>query len=96
MKQLRQLQEWLEQRTGLLSAWQKAASRAVPGGASLWHAFPSVLLFLFAQEVVLGVVMAMYYSPSSAGAWASVAYLNDQVTWAGSCAGCTTTPRTRW
>jgi len=32
------------------------------------------------NQIVTGVLLAMYYSPSVPTAWASVAYVQDQVT----------------
>lgn len=72
--------EWFEARTGLGSAIAKALDEPVPGGARWQYVFGSVLSFLFMQQVVLGVLLAFYYSPSASQAWASTAYLNDQVT----------------
>jgi ubiquinol-cytochrome c reductase cytochrome b subunit len=74
------LVNWLEERTGIVSAWQRSAYQQIPGGARLRHTFFGVLLYLFLQEAFLGLLMAGYFSPSSTDAWASVAYFNDQVT----------------
>ncbi len=71
--------EWFEARTGLGSAIAKALDERVPGGARWQYVFGSVLTFLFMQQVVLGILLAFYYSPSASDAWASTAYLNDQV-----------------
>lgn len=71
---------WLEERTGVVSAWQQSAYQPIVGGARLRHTCFGVLLFLFLQQALLGLVMAGYFSPSSTDAWASVAYFNDQVT----------------
>ncbi len=90
------LLDWLDERTGIRSATRLMLEEDVPGGARLRYVFGSVLVFLFMQQVVLGILLAFYYSPSATDAWASTAYLNDQVTSGGSCAGCTTTARRRW
>ena len=74
------LGDWIEARTGLKTAIGHALDEQVAGGARLRYVFGSVLTFLFMQQVVLGVLLAFYYSPSAASAWASTAYLNDQVT----------------
>lgn len=71
--------EWFEARTGLGSAITHALDERVPGGARWQYVFGSVLTFLFMQQVVLGILLAFYYSPSASAAWASTAYLNDQV-----------------
>ena len=73
------LGEWLDERTGW-RAWARArAGEAIPGGARLRYALGAALAYLFMQQVALGILLALYYSPSAAGAWASTAYLNDQV-----------------
>ncbi|MBP6526211.1 MAG: cytochrome b N-terminal domain-containing protein, partial [Dermatophilaceae bacterium] len=71
--------QWFEARTGLGAAIAKALDEPVPGGARWQYVFGSVLTFLFMQQVVLGILLAFYYSPSASDAWASTAYLNDQV-----------------
>ncbi len=76
---MRALLQWLDDRAGTTSGWLTFADRAVPGGARLRHSFIAVILFLFAQAIVLGLVMATYYGPTASDAWASTAYFNDQV-----------------
>ncbi|HEX2733486.1 MAG TPA: cytochrome b N-terminal domain-containing protein [Polyangiaceae bacterium] len=71
---------WIDERTGVLSALSRLAYAPLVGGARLRHVLPGVLLYLFIQEAVLGLVMSIYFSPTATGAWASVAYFNDQVT----------------
>ncbi|HET6581813.1 MAG TPA: cytochrome b N-terminal domain-containing protein, partial [Nannocystaceae bacterium] len=71
--------DWLEERAGLGSALRAVADRPIPGGHGLRHSVFAVLVYLFVQQAVLGIVLATYYSPSATDAWASTAYLNDQV-----------------
>jgi len=70
---------WMEERTGIAAAVKHALDEPVLGGARLQYVFGSVLVFLFMQQVVLGILLAFYYSPSASAAWASTAYLQDQV-----------------
>jgi ubiquinol-cytochrome c reductase cytochrome b subunit len=72
--------DWIKERTGIHTAIAGALEERVPGGARWQYVFGSVLTFLFMQQVVLGILLAFYYSPSASDAWASTAYLNDQVT----------------
>lgn len=71
---------WVEERTGLVSALLDLGRQPLPGGARIRHVFGGVLFYLFVQQIVLGVVMSTYFSPSSTDAWASVVYFNDRVT----------------
>jgi ubiquinol-cytochrome c reductase cytochrome b subunit len=70
---------WLEERTALPGLWRRFAEHPVPGGPRLRYVLPAVLVYLFVQQGVLGVLLASHYSPSATDAWASTVYLNDQV-----------------
>lgn len=76
---MKRIIEWLTGRTGLDAAINSALTEPVPGGARWQYVFGSVLTFLFMQQVVLGILLAFYYSPSASQAWSSTAYMNDQV-----------------
>lgn len=76
---MKKILDWLDERTGLRAGLRVLLEEDVPGGARLRYVFGSVLVFLFMQQVVLGILLAFYYSPSATDAWASTAYLNDQV-----------------
>jgi len=72
--------DWLDQRASIKHLWHEAADEKIPGGARPRYVFGSVLMFLFMQQVVLGILLATYYSPSATDAWASTAYITDHVT----------------
>jgi ubiquinol-cytochrome c reductase cytochrome b subunit len=71
--------EFLEERAGAGAWWRSITDRPWPGGPAIHHALFAALVYLFVQQAVLGIVLATYYSPSATDAWASTAYLNDQV-----------------
>jgi ubiquinol-cytochrome c reductase cytochrome b subunit len=72
--------DWLDQRASIKHLWHEAADEKIPGGARPRYVFGSVLMFLFMQQVVLGILLATYYAPSATDAWASTAYITDHVT----------------
>ncbi|MHB8419736.1 MAG: cytochrome b N-terminal domain-containing protein [Myxococcales bacterium] len=51
----------------------------MPGGARFAYAFGSVLVVLLALQAATGLALAFVYSPSTAGAWASLAFLTREV-----------------
>jgi ubiquinol-cytochrome c reductase cytochrome b subunit len=53
----------------------------VPGGPSFAYVFSAVLGFLLVLSCATGLALSFYYSPSVSDAWASVAYVEDQVKW---------------
>jgi ubiquinol-cytochrome c reductase cytochrome b subunit len=73
------VQGFLDERIGLGSSWRAFTQRPWPGGPALRHAVFAALVYLFVQQAVLGIVLSAYYSPSASDAWASTAYLTDQV-----------------
>jgi len=72
------LLDWLDVRVGYRDA---AASWRAPvaGGPSLLHTLTSAMALLLIVQAVTGALLALYYSPSTGAAWASVAYIEDQV-----------------
>jgi ubiquinol-cytochrome c reductase cytochrome b subunit len=73
------LTRWLDERTGYRRVLAAALHEPVPGGASFWYVFGSLLAFLLILQGTTGVLLAFYYSPSSSDAWASVAYIQDSL-----------------
>lgn len=58
-----------------------ARADVLPGGASFAYVLGATLTFLLILLGATGIALSFYYSPSATDAWASVAYLEDQVTW---------------
>jgi len=70
---------FIEDRTALVGLWKRFADHPVPAGPAVQGVLPALLVYLFIQQVVIGMMLALYYSPSATDAWASTVYLNDQV-----------------
>jgi ubiquinol-cytochrome c reductase cytochrome b subunit len=71
---------WLESRVGYKSLIKGMLEEPVPGGARWWYVFGSVLTFVLTLQLLTGILLASFYSPSSTTAWASVAFIQDQLT----------------
>ncbi len=61
------------------SGARREAAERIPGGPSFAYVFGWVLVLLVAVEAVTGAALAAFYAPSTTDAWASVAYIKDQV-----------------
>jgi ubiquinol-cytochrome c reductase cytochrome b subunit len=72
--------DWLDRRTGYRAALRWGLDEPVAGGASFAYVFGSVLAFLLVLQIATGILLAASYSPSATDAWASVAYIQDQMT----------------
>lgn len=72
--------DWFDARLDL-RAWKKfAASKTVPKHRySFFYYFGGATLFLFGVQVVTGILLALYYRPSSSEAHASVRHLITNV-----------------
>ena len=71
--------DWLDARTGVRSILRKLLDERIPGGARFAYVFGSGLLFIFLLQVVTGVSLALYYTPTAETAHTSVAYITKQV-----------------
>jgi ubiquinol-cytochrome c reductase cytochrome b subunit len=80
MSLLRRANRALDERIGHRRLLREALDEPIPGGASFAYVFGSAALLLFAVQLATGVVLAAYYSPSASDAWASVAYLEREIT----------------
>lgn len=72
--------DWLESRIGYTGLIKMMIDEPVPGGARWWYVFGSVVTFILTLQLLTGILLASFYSPSSTTAWASVAFIQDQMT----------------
>lgn len=70
---------WIDERLDLASLRRTLLDRDVPGGLTWWHTLGSATLAVFIVQVVTGVVLGMYYSPSPDHAYDSIRYLERAV-----------------
>ena len=71
--------KWIETRTGLVSMTNDFLTEDVPGGASYWYVFGSATLFAMIVQIVTGIFLTFYYSPSAATAWESTLFIYQRV-----------------
>jgi ubiquinol-cytochrome c reductase cytochrome b subunit len=76
------LAEWLERRVGWRKLMHEALDEPVPGGSRWAYVFGSGLLFIFINQVVTGICLALYYVPSIDHAHTTVAFI-QKVVWGG-------------
>jgi len=71
--------EWLDNRTGYRALLRDVLYERIPGGARWRYVWGSTLAFTFFVQLVTGVVLWMYYSPSTQTAWESVYHIEFQL-----------------
>ena len=71
--------DWLDQRVDLRSAKRVLLDREVPDRLTWWHTLGSAALTVFLVQVVTGIVLATFYSPSPEHAYNSIEYIQHQV-----------------
>ncbi len=74
------ISEWLDERVDIVGVRRALLDRKMPGGLTWWHTLGSATLTVFMVQVITGVVLAMYYSPSPDHAHDSIRYLEHSVT----------------
>src|SRR5262249_22112195 len=73
------VRDWIDQRTGWRAFGHAAFGEPVRGGASWAYVFGSALALTVAMQVVTGVLLALFYSPSTTSAWGSIHYIQHDV-----------------
>src|SRR5215469_10460530 len=71
--------DWMDVRTGIRGLTRKVLDEPIPGGARWAYVFGSGLLFIFLLQVVTGVSLALYYTPTVETAHTSLSYITKQV-----------------
>ncbi len=71
--------KWLDERVDLIGVRRDLLYRKMPGGLTWWHTLGSATLVAFVIQLVTGVVLAMFYSPSPDHAYDSIRYLQEKV-----------------
>jgi ubiquinol-cytochrome c reductase cytochrome b subunit len=70
---------WVDERTGIKGVTRKVLDEPIPGGARWAYVFGSGLLFIFLLQLVTGLSLALYYTPTVETAHTSLAYITKQV-----------------
>lgn len=73
------LRSWLDERLDLTALKGALLDREVPDRLTWWHTLGSATLTVFLVQVITGVVLATYYSPSPAHAYDSIRYIQGEV-----------------
>src|SRR5260370_35254368 len=71
--------DWFDDRTGVRSLTRKVLDEPIPGGARWAYVFGSGLWFILMNQVITGVALALYFTPTAETAHTSVAYITKQV-----------------
>jgi ubiquinol-cytochrome c reductase cytochrome b subunit len=70
---------WLDERLNLAPLLRRLLEEPIPGGASWIYIFGSVTLFLFVNQVLTGMFLALYYAPAPESAYASVRFIQESI-----------------
>ena len=70
---------WVDQRTGASGFLTGMLYRKVPKGTNWFYTLGSATLFAFISQAITGVFLAMFYTPSTTQAYASIAHINNDV-----------------
>jgi len=74
------LKNWLDERLSLSSLAALADEKEVPQHRqTIWYYFGGMTLFLFAVQVATGILLLLYYRPSSENAFESVQFIITEV-----------------
>jgi hypothetical protein len=70
---------WVDQRTAATGFLTGMLYRKVPKGTNWFYTLGSATLIAFIAQAITGVFLAMFYTPSTTQAYASIAHINNDV-----------------
>ena len=70
---------WVDQRTAATGFLTGMLYRKVPKGTNWFYTLGSATLFAFIAQATTGVFLAMFYTPSTTQAYASISHINNDV-----------------
>jgi ubiquinol-cytochrome c reductase cytochrome b subunit len=73
------LPNWLDHRTGYRKLIEVLLIEHIPGGARWRYVWGSCLLFVFAVQLLTGLLLMTAYSPSDTTAWSSVYFIQYEM-----------------
>ena len=76
---LKGLTTWLDRRTGCRTLISVLLIEHIPGGAKWRYVWGSTLAFVFAVQLITGVLLMTSYSPGDSTAWSSVYFIQYEM-----------------
>ncbi len=77
---LKPIIRWLDVRTSHRTHFSALLESPLPGGAHWARTFGALVIILFAVEALTGVGLSLWYAPTTTDAWASVHFIQHQLT----------------
>lgn len=73
---------WIDDRFPLSKMWHEhVKDYYAPKNFNIWYIFGSLMLVVFANQIVTGIFLVMHYTPSAADAFSSVQFIMRDVKW---------------
>lgn len=80
MSILKRLIDWIDVRIGARELAEKQLTGyLLPANINVWYSMGSILLFIFAMQVLTGILLLIYYIPDADKAFKSVSYIMNNV-----------------
>src|ERR671929_1421745 len=73
------LADWMEERTGIVSITEKMLYEPTPKRGRLLYTLGSATLFLITLQFLTGILLLFYYVPTTNNAWDSIYYIMSDV-----------------
>ena len=73
------LADWMEERTGIVSITEKMLYEPTPKRGRLLYTLGSATLFLITLQFLTGILLLFYYVPTTDHAWDSIFYIMNDV-----------------
>jgi ubiquinol-cytochrome c reductase cytochrome b subunit len=75
---VKQVWNWVDDRTGLPGMIARTARHLVPPDAKWWYVFGSATLCAFIVQVISGIALAFVYIPSASEAYSTIHFISEE------------------
>ena len=73
---------WLDERFPVSQMWNEHLARYyAPKNLNFWYFFGSLALVVLVSQIISGIWLTMFYTPTAKDAFASVEYIMREVNW---------------
>lgn len=74
--------DFIDHRTPFVKAWKEHLSEYyAPKNFNIWYFFGSLAILVFVNQILTGIWLTMFYTPSATAAFASVEFIMRDVNW---------------
>ena len=75
------LKSWFDERFPFSQLFQQSLNYTVPINLNIWYLFGSLALFILCNQIITGIWLVFFYTPSASSAFDSIQFIMRDVSY---------------